>query len=253
MTAPIGLQLYSIREALAQDFEGGIRKVAEMGYIGVEVAGFPGTTPEAAAALFKSLGLQVAGAHIGLPLGDQESATVDMLGTLGCKYLVCPWMDPATYYQTEDQIRQACDILNEANAFARQNGLVLAYHNHDFEYATLDGRIKAQIMLDYLDPEIVFEVDTYWVKAAGVDPAQIVAGLGERAPLLHIKDGPAVRGQPMTAVGDGVIDVPAVIKAGEAHTEWLIVELDACATDMMEAVAKSYRYLTGNGLARGAK
>jgi hypothetical protein len=69
--------------------------------------------------------------------------------------------------------------------------------------------------------------------------------------LLHIKDGPAVRGEPMVAVGDGVLDVPSIIQAGAGSTQWLIVELDACATDMMEAVEKSYDYLVGKGLARG--
>ena len=77
--------------------------------------------------------------------------------------------------------------------------------------------------------------------------------LGKRAPLLHIKDGPCVKGQPMTAVGDGKVDVPAVAKAGAATAEWMIVELDSCATDMMAAVKKSYDYLTGKGFARGNK
>jgi sugar phosphate isomerase/epimerase len=106
-------------------------------------------------------------------------------------------------------------------------------------------------MLEYLSPDVFFEIDTYWVQTAGPDPAEVVKKLGQKAPFLHIKDGPCVKGEPMVAVGDGVMDFPSIIEAGEGTTEWLVVELDACATDMMEAVKKSYDYLVGTGLARG--
>jgi sugar phosphate isomerase/epimerase len=117
----------------------------------------------------------------------------------------------------------------------------------------VDGRRAYEIMLDYLSPEVFFEVDTYWAKTAGVDPAAMVRRLGGRAPLLHIKDGPCVMDAPMTAVGDGVVDVPGIVAAGAGATEWLIVELDRCATDKLEAVAKSYRYMVGKGLAYGKR
>jgi sugar phosphate isomerase/epimerase len=89
---------------------------------------------------------------------------------------------------------------------------------------------------------------------AGLDPAEVVRGLGARAPLLHLKDGPAdSRTSDMTALGTGAMDLAAIVDAGKPHTEWLIVELDRCATDMMEAVVESYQYLTKAGLARGNK
>jgi len=78
-----------------------------------------------------------------------------------------------------------------------------------------------------------------------------VLEFGSRAPLLHSRDGPAVKGQPHVAVGEGVIDVLAIVKTGEGHTEWLIVELDQCGTDMLTAIAKRCKYLVGGGLARG--
>ena len=102
-------------------------------------------------------------------------------------------------------------------------------------------------MLDYLAPEVFFEVDTYWAKTAGIDPAGVGGRLGARAPLLHIgEDGPCVMDDlPMTAVGDGVQDVSGIVAVGVGANEWLIVELDRCATDMLEAVTKSYRYMIG--------
>ena len=131
--------------------------------------------------------------------------------------------------------------------------MVFGIHNHWWEFLQVEGRYVYQIMLEHLDPAIFFQVDTYWVQTAGPDPAQVVKELGPRAPLLHLKDGPAVKGKPHTAVGDGVLDFPSIVRAAEGVAEWLIVELDSCATDMLEAVEKSYQYLVGEGLARGNK
>jgi sugar phosphate isomerase/epimerase len=95
------------------------------------------------------------------------------------------------------------------------------------------------------------QVDTYWVQVGGADPASVVAGLGDRVRSLHIKDGPADGiSSPNSAVGSGVMDVPAIV-AANSSVQWHIVELDACATDMTDAVAQSYRYLTEQELSRG--
>jgi sugar phosphate isomerase/epimerase len=253
MSAPVALQLYTVREALANDFAGVIKKVAAMGYVGVETAGFPGTTPAEAKKLFNSLGLVVCGVHSRLPAGDDKNEILDLAETLGCDRLICAALRPEGHYETVDQIKHTCELVNQAAEAVAERGLTLGMHNHWWEFEPVDDRLRYQVLLDCLDPAVFFEIDTYWVKAAGVDPVAVVKALADRAPLLHIKDGPAVRGQPMTAAGEGVMDIPAVIKAGEAATEWLIVELDQCATDMLEAVEKSYRYLVGHGLARGNK
>jgi sugar phosphate isomerase/epimerase len=106
-------------------------------------------------------------------------------------------------------------------------------------------------LLEHLSPDVFLEIDTYWVKTAGVDPAAVLREIGRRAPLLHIKDGPAVQEAPMTAVGAGVLDWPAVAEASSA--EWWIVELDRCATDIWEALQQSYTYLTGMRFVRGKR
>lgn len=250
MTPPIAVQLYSVREALSHDFEGVIRRIAAMGYAGVETAGFPGTTPAAAATLFRSLGLAVPSAHSALPVGDQQRDVLDTLAALGCTTLVCPYLDPNTYFKSIDGVMQVVEMLNAAAEVTRAHGLKLAYHNHDFEYMPVEGTYPYRVMLDNLAPDILFEIDVYWVQTAGHDPAAIIREIGARAPLLHIKDGPAVRGQPMVAVGDGTLDIPAIVRASD-WAEWLIVELDACATDMLIAVERSFRYLADKGLGHG--
>ena len=232
-----------------QDFEGVVRKIAAMGYKGVEPAGFPGTTPQAAAELFKSLGLEVPSAHSPLPLGDQQDEVLETMRLLGCKYLVCPYV-PADEYKSVESVRAVCERLNAANAVARDAGLEFVYHNHWWEYEPLGDTYPYKLMVEQLDPSIGFEIDTYWVKAAGLDPVAVIKELGARVPLLHIKDGSTVKSDPMVAVGDGVMDIAGVINAGSS-AEWLIVELDRCATDMLQAVEKSYQYLVGKGLADG--
>ncbi|MBM4049504.1 MAG: sugar phosphate isomerase/epimerase [Planctomycetes bacterium] len=251
MPAPVALQLYTLRESLAKNFEAGVRKVAELGYVGVETAGFPGTTPAAAAKLFKELGLEVCSAHVGLPVGPKKQEVLDTMNTIGSKRIVTGF--GPDQYKTTDLIKASCAKFNEAAAVARENGMTLGIHNHWWEFQQVEGRHVYKVMLENLDPGVFFEVDTYWVQTGGCDPAAVVKELGKRAPLLHIKDGPCVKELPMTAVGEGKVNFPAVVKAAGANAQWMIVELDRCATDMMDAVVKSYGYLVKNGLARGKK
>lgn len=249
MPAPIALQLYTIREDLAKDFAAGVRKIAAMGYRGVETAGFPGTTPQAAAQLFKELGLEIPAAHVPLPVAERRNEVFDSMAQLGCKRIISsPSRDQV---QTLEHVKRACEVFNEISAAATAQGLTFGLHNHDHEFRLVEGRTPHQVMLELLDPKIFFEIDTYWVKTAGLDPALVVKELGPRAPLLHIKDGPAVRGQPMLAVGEGVMDFQPIVNAGQGSTDWMIVELDECATDMLTAVEKSYRFLVENKLADG--
>lgn len=248
--AEAALQLYTVREALADDFDGVVRRIADIGYAGVEPAlGLLGVTPAEAGKLFKKLGVQVPSAHTPLPIGTEEDVVLEAVEALDCRRIVSG-KGPESF-QTLDQIRSTCDLFNQAHAIAQANGLSFGIHNHWWEFEEVEGRYPYRVLLEHLDPGIFFEIDTYWVRTAGLDPAEVVKEFGGRASLLHIKDGPAVKGAPHVAVGQGVLDVPGIVRASEGRAEWLIVELDECATDMMEAVEKSYRYLVEGGLARG--
>jgi sugar phosphate isomerase/epimerase len=244
MSKTIGLQLYTLRDQIGKDFEGTIRKVAAFGYEAVETAGFANTTPQAAKALFNELGLKVTSAHSGLPLGDSKQEVLDTLAIIESPYLVAPWLDPDKYFSKLDGIKKACEMLNEGYQVLKAAGFKLAYHNHWFELAIIDGKPAYQHMLDYLEPEVYFELDVYWVKVGGLDPVEVVKGLGKRASLLHLKDGPANgREAAMTALGTGKIDIPGLLAVSQADAH--IVELDRCDTDMLEAVKQSREYLKG--------
>jgi sugar phosphate isomerase/epimerase len=242
MSPTIALQLYSVREAMAKDFAGTVRKVAEIGYPAVETAGLPGATAKEAAKLFRQLGLAVSSIHMfPPPTGAKLDEAREMCADFGCRYIVSGYGPDD--FKTPDLVKRTCNTFNEANAAITASGLKFAVHNHWWEYLKIGDRYIYQMMLEYLDPGVLFELDTYWVRTAGPDPVAIVKMLGSRAPLLHIKDGPADKDKPMTAVGDGILDFPAILKASAGSAEWLIVEIDRVAGDMMEAVARSYNYL----------
>jgi len=247
---PIGLQLYSVREALAEDFEGTVRQVAEMGYIGVEPYGGLPTDLSNAATLFNELGLQVFNSHVGFPEGDGKDGLLKIAEAFNLSRVAIAYLPPEKF-ETIDAIKHSCEQLNEANDFAKSNNLELGYHNHWWEFKELDGQSTLDLILSELEQDIFLEVDTYWVQAGGVDVLSALETIGNRAPLIHIKDGSLDPEDSMLAAGDGKMPVPGIIDVTASTAEWYIVELDRCETDMLQAVEKSYKYLTSNGYARG--
>jgi sugar phosphate isomerase/epimerase len=251
MVPPIAVQLYSLRAEAASDFPAVIERLGRIGFAGVELAGLCGMAPVELRSRLSDAGLEIAAAHVQAPIGRVRERVLDEQQALGTTTLVVPFMPPDRF-KTLDAIRTVADEVNESFANARARGMALGYHNHWWEFETRHGGTSAhELLLALLEPAIFAELDTYWARVGGRDPAQVVTELGARARLLHLKDGPADDPKsPMTAVGDGVLDFPAIIAASDT-VRWHIVELDACATDMFDAIEKSYRYLVGRGLSRG--
>ena len=250
MAIPLAVQLYSLREAAAEDFPAVLKDVAAMGYKGVETAGLNGMTAAEVKAMLDDLGLAVAGCHCPLPAAENISQAVDECGALGTTCIVTGFGPDD--YQTEQAAKDNTARIQAAAALAAENGLQLGYHNHWWEFdKNFGGRTPHEILMAGA-PDVFAEIDVYWVKFGGGDPAEVVARLSSRAPLLHIKDGNLTPDHIHTAVGAGKLDIPRIIGAADpAVTQWLIVELDNCATDMAGAVRQSAEYLTSNGLAEG--
>jgi sugar phosphate isomerase/epimerase len=251
MVPPIAVQLYSLREAAARDFPAVIERLGRIGFAGVELAGLNGMAPVELRRRLADASLEIAAAHVPAPIGEARERVLDEQDALGTKTLVVPFMPPDRF-KSLDAIRAVADEVNESFANARARGMALGYHNHWWEFETRhSGKSAHELLLALLEPEIFAELDTYWARVGGRDPAQLVTELGARARMLHLKDGPADGPKsPMTAVGDGVLDFQAIVAASDT-VRWHIVELDACATDMFEAIEKSYRFLVGRGLSRG--
>ena len=247
---PLALQLYSLRERIQDDFEGTVRHVADMGYLGVEpYGGMPGGLQNAAD-LFRELDLQVPNTHVTIPVDANKDEILATKEAYGLSRAAVSYL-PTSDFETIDAIKAACERLNRAGEFAQSNGFSLGYHNHWWEYKMLDGQSTLDVMLSELDESVFLEIDTYWVQAGGMDAVETVIRAGSRAPLIHLKDGGLDVQGPMTAVGAGVMNVPAIVAAAEPSADWHIVEIDRCEGDMLECVRDSYTYLTENGLTRG--
>ncbi len=248
---PIGLQLYSLREALSADFEGTIRAVADIGYVGVEPFGGMPSTLSDAASLFRELGLEVLGSHIPFPDDANQAAVLEIAEAYGLARVCVAFLPPAQF-ETLDDIKRSCEQLNRAGEFAAAHSLELGYHNHWWEYKELEGRATLDLMLSELDESVFLQIDTYWAQVGGLDAADVVRQVGARAPLIHLKDGSLDKDDDMTALGQGKMDVPGIVAAAES-ADWHIVELDRCATDMLQALRESCDYLVANGLARSKR
>jgi sugar phosphate isomerase/epimerase len=254
MPINLSVQLYSLREEMKDGKHlPYLKKLAELGYKAVECAGFYGLTPTAYKKLIEDHGLVVSGTHAGLPDPGKEQEVIDTTRALGLDRVVVPWQPPENFASAA-AVAKFGEKVEHARQILAKGGVTLAYHNHDFEINRIDGKIPLELLAKAV-PKLEFEIDVYWAANHGKeDPAKVVASLKGRAPLLHLKDGPLVQGQPMTAVGSGKQNMPAIIAAADPKvTKWLVVELDACATDMWQAIEDSYHYLVGNGLAAGNK
>ena len=249
---PISVQLYSLREAAAKDFVGVLKKVAEIGYSGVEPAGFHNLTPKEFRKIVEDLGMVISSSHGPGYSPDKVAELVDTMHTLGLD-TVCTGFGP-NEFKTADAIKRAADQVNAMCAALKPHGLKVFMHNHWWEFEKVDGRLAYDIFAP-LAPDVLFELDTYWASNFGAnDAAEQVAKFKARIPYLHIKDGSFVRDQPHVAVGKGKMNFAKVVAAADPKVlRWLIVELDSCATDMLTAVKKSHDYLVGKGLARGNK
>lgn len=248
---PLSIQLYTLREAAQKDFPAVLRMLAETGYKGVEFAGLHGHSPQEIKTLLDELGLQVSSSHVGLPTPENIQQIVDTEGTLGNTRLISG-LGPNDF-KTEDDCKRSAERFQQAAELAKQHNVTFGMHNHWWEFDTVGSKLVYDYVLEAA-PDMFSELDVYWAVYGGQNAAEVVAAHKARLPLLHIKDGTLEKDQPHVAVGSGKLDFAAIIGAADPNVlEWLIVELDACATDMAEAVRQSYRYLISQNLAAGNK
>ena len=271
MALPLALQLYSVRNELAQDFRGTLEKVKEMGYAGVEFAGLEGNAPEDVKAMCAEIGLTPISAHV--PYQDMREDAETVLrayATVGCKYVVLPYLTPE-YRPGTELFPQVIEDLKKIGTVAKSLGLTLLYHNHDFEFLKIDGKYALDILYDEVPADLLqTELDTCWVNVGGEEPAAYVRKYTGRAPVVHLKDFAGEKSENMYAligiksdeskkpstfefrpVGSGKQNFPEIIKASEeAGALWLVVEQDNPSMGLtpMECAAKSREYLKTIGV-----
>jgi sugar phosphate isomerase/epimerase len=249
---PISLQLYTLRELAKSDFAGVLRTVAEIGYAGVETAGLQGMKPADLRKVLDDLGLVCSSLHVPWPSRDNVAQRQEEAAALGTKLMISglgpkDFADEQACKASVARLKGAAEVMAEA-------GLKFGYHNHWWEFDKVGGRRPYEMILQAAGG-LFSELDVYWAANFGaVDVPAVIRACARRIPLLHVKDGPLVKGQPHTAVGAGKMNIPACVRAADAEVlQWLVVELDECATDMTRAVRDSYAYLVGQGLGEGRK
>ena len=252
MAKPISVQLYTLREQAQKDFVGVLKTVAGIGYKGVETAGYHGLKPAEVRKIVEDLGMVVSSLHGAWPTKENLQEVIDTAKALGTPFTISGF--GPDQFKTVAEIQKIAEMANAVIEPLQKAGLQLAMHNHWWEFGMVEGRLAYDIFLERC-PGMLCEIDVYWAANFGaVNPVAEVTKHKARTPLLHIKDGPLVKDQPHTAVGAGKMDIPGVIKAADPKVlRYLVVELDACATDMTQAVRDSYKYLVGKGLALGNK
>lgn len=238
-----GAQLYTIRVAMEQDFEGSLCRIAQIGYREVEFAGLYGHDPSEVRALLDRYQLDAVATHADWrQLRDDPEMAIRDAKSLGAKYLVLAWL-PREERQTIEQWRWWVAQLNKVGATAAAEDVVLLYHAHDFEYRAIGGVRPIDLLLEQLDPRFVnFEMDVYWTVKGGGDPIALLRQHPGRFPLAHLKDMQRTSTD-MADVGDGRIDFPSIFaSAGKRDFLHKFVERDE-ASEPFETLRLGLEYI----------
>jgi sugar phosphate isomerase/epimerase len=263
----IGLQLYTVRTQIEKDVEGTLSRVASIGYNSVEAFGYDdgkffGLTPAQFSGLLKKYHLKSPSGHYMMMnyfmKGDEKDLkdNIAAAAALGHKYLVIPFLTDEMRTSLDDYKRLAAKF-NDAAKAAKESGLKLAYHNHDFEFKDWGGgQTGFDVFMKETDPSLVFfEMDLYWVTRAGLDPVQLIDANPGRIRMWHLKDmsqkQPAsytVEGQQYFAeVGAGIIDFKSIFShKKKSGMEYFYVEQDETSEPVFDAISRSYAYVKAN-------
>lgn len=270
-TLPVAVQVYSVRDDAEKDFRGTMKKIKEIGYEGVELAGLYGLSAAEVKSAIEEAGLVALSAHVPFQelVADMEG-TIKTYAEIGVKYIAIPYLveeDRPGTPKFEENVK----LFGEIGKACKAQGIQTLYHNHDFEFAKMpDGRYALDYIYDTIPADILqTEIDTCWVKVAGECPAAYVKKYTGRAPVVHLKDfykegtpgnmyeliGTEVEKQESQGmfefrpVGSGMQDFPSILEASvEAGAQWVVVEQDQSnGRTPMEAITMSREYLKGLG------
>jgi sugar phosphate isomerase/epimerase len=256
----ISIQLYTLRDQLADDLDGTLAALAQIGYRKVEHAGFAGRTAAEFRDALRRAGLRASSGHHEVPQPWDEAAWRAQVAdavTLGQRYIVTP-ISPATFnpdgsvdgLKTVAAWKAYAADLNRAGAIARRAGLRFGFHNHFWEFAALEDDsplVGFDIMLSDTDPRLVhFELDLYWAWYAHRDPVQLLAYAGHRIRQFHVKDMTYGANHQATFAdpGTGVIDFERIFRAAGGPIEY-IVERDDAGAAALNTAKVGFEFLAG--------
>ncbi|PSL03458.1 sugar phosphate isomerase/epimerase family protein [Cecembia rubra] len=247
---PIGIQLYSLREAMRDDPQNTLRYVSSIGYKNLETASYSegkvyGMDPVFFRKYIENLGMKLKSAHVGGPRTydpakkgealDWWKKAVEDHKTMGAKYLIKPSMPiPTTLKELDTWI----DYYNSIGEIAKKSGMLFGFHNHAREFEAIEGKIMMDYMIENTDPKLVcFELDVYWSQKGGQDPVAYLERYGGRFPVLHIKDEEEIG-------ASGTMDFEAIFKAAyKQGMKDYYVEVERYNFEPIESVKRSFDFL----------
>jgi len=249
-----GLQVYSVRNQLGEDFEGTMEVVAKVGYKHIEGYGL-GTdgkflgkiSPSHYARVIKDLGMELKATHCSFTSPDKAQQMIDAAVETGLEYMIVPYT-PDQVRQTADGWKKVAEGYNKLGEMCNKAGIKFGYHNHDFELKELDGIIPMELLIESTEAGLVhFEADLFWVTKGGYDPAKLLKKYPGRIQMFHVKDAtPDLEG---TTVGKGIIDFEKLFQAGKKDAlEYYFVE-DEREDDPFSNIKADYDYLANQAFA----
>ena len=244
----IGIQLYTIRKKLNEDFVGTMQKIANIGFNAVETAGysnrkFYGYNPKEFKKFTKNLGLKAQSSHANVQLKDLDKIIDDTLEA-GMEYLVQPYLDKSRRKNIDDykKLAEGFNIIGEK---CNKSGLGFAYHNHAFEFEKMDGQIPYDVLLNNTEADfLTMQLDTYWMVYGGYQPIDYFNKYPGRFELLHIKDMDNTAKRESTEIGNGIIDFQKIFAANKkSGMKYYFLEQETFKKDEFKSLTISYEYL----------
>jgi len=248
----VGVQLYTIREAIGKDAKGSLKQIADLGFSEVENFGYNGKFFGMDAATYKGLlgdlGMTAPSGHYMYNniLKGWEKAVEDAKA-IGQDYMVLAYLLPPERKSLDDY-KKIADNLNKAGEVCKQAGIQLCYHNHEFEFEAMNGTLPFDILTNETDAGLVkVELDLYWATVAGQDPVALFKKHKGRVALWHVKDMDKTPKKNFTEVGNGVIDFATIFKhAKTSGMKHFFVEQDVCPGSPFDSIKQSIGYIKSN-------
>lgn len=242
-----GLQLWTVKEDMARDAKDTLKKVASYGYKQIESfegksGMFWGMSNKDFSKYLDGLGTHIISSHCNISTDFEKKAAE--AAEIGMKYLICPYKGPQ---KSIDQFKKFADEFNKAGEICKKNGIRFAYHNHDYSFKPVDGQLPQEVMMNNTDKDLVdFEMDIYWVVAAGESPEAWFKKHPNRFRLCHVKDyAKTANGHESVQLGKGTIDFHSILKAGTANgLRNYIVEQEAfTGSNPLDSAAADAKYM----------
>jgi sugar phosphate isomerase/epimerase len=236
---PIGVQLYSVRDDCARDLPGTLTVVAQMGYAGVEFAGYHGCSAKELKLMLDDLGLKCCGTHIGLDtlLGEMLISTAEFNVALGNPYLIVPWI-AEEWRNSKDAWLKTAELFTGIAEKLEPYGLRTGYHNHHVEFELIDGKTGFDWFFANTPPSVIMQLDTGNARHGGADPLDYLRRYASHAGTIHLKEYSA--SNPQALVGEGEIPWQQVFKSCESNnfTEWYIIEQESYPVSPLESISR---------------